>query len=292
MKQELKEEPMAFDVPIDKYDTIVDKRGYPMWYYSDKEHGQIGCVSKFGQTLSHTIAQYSAYKSLIEMFVMTLNRMEEELMDSEYKQRPEIELFGVPKELYFNPVYYLNTIESAIAMGETLVGADGRHRAIIFTDYKLRDKLYANHPTINWIVTDISDDESEDPDNETNRYYGAGLSTGGQQVLTQRDHKLDAFVERALIDIRPDFIFVDSRLDLPSVARSGVPWIVVNASQPLSPTVDEKLTQSVCVEVEVREGLSVGITIPCIDDKDLLDKLTEIGILEDIDKFPKLIKHI
>ncbi|CAG2105679.1 unnamed protein product [Medioppia subpectinata] len=70
-------------VSIDKYDTIVDKRGHPMWHSSDKEHGQIGCASQFGQTLSHTIAQYSAYKSLIEMFVMTLNRMEEDLMDSE-----------------------------------------------------------------------------------------------------------------------------------------------------------------------------------------------------------------
>ncbi|CAG2106988.1 unnamed protein product [Medioppia subpectinata] len=130
----------------------------------------------------------------------------------------------------------IERVESAIAMGETLVGADGGHRAVIFTDYKLRDKLYAKHPTINWIVTDISDDESEEPDTETNSYYGAGLSTGVQQVLTQRDNNMDPIVERALVDIRPDVIVVDSRLDLPSVARSGVPWIVVNTSQPLSPT--------------------------------------------------------
>ncbi|CAG2109278.1 unnamed protein product [Medioppia subpectinata] len=177
-------------------------------------------------------------------------------------------------------------------MGENLVDADVGNRAFIFKDYKLRDRLYAKHPTIRWIVTDISDGESEEPDTETNRYYGSGLSTGEQQVLTQSDHKLDTFVERALIDIRPDVIVVDSRLDLPSVARSGVPWIVVNTYQPLSPTVDEKCTQSVCLEIEVQEGRRVGINIPSIGNRDLLDKFTDIGKFDGIAEFSKLIKHI
>ncbi|CAG2106299.1 unnamed protein product [Medioppia subpectinata] len=192
------------------YVMYACREGYPMWH--SKQNGPIGNISHFGQTLSHTIAQYSVYKSLIEMFVM--------------------------------------------------------------------------------IVTDISDGESEESDTETNSYYGAGLSTGVQQVLNQRDHNLNSIVDQVLIDIRPDIIVVDSQLDLPSVARSGVPWIVVNTSQPLSVTVDKKCTQSVCLEIEVQKGLRVKITIPCIDDRDSLDKLTDIGRFDDINKFPKLVEHI
>ncbi|CAG2118889.1 unnamed protein product, partial [Medioppia subpectinata] len=60
--------------------------------------GPIGYVTHFGQTFSHTIAQYSSYKSLIEMFVMTLNRMEDELTERRLWQLPEINMFETTKD--------------------------------------------------------------------------------------------------------------------------------------------------------------------------------------------------
>ncbi|CAG2104460.1 unnamed protein product [Medioppia subpectinata] len=69
------------------------REGFRINPYTDVP-GPIGSVSLFGQAFSHTIAQYSAYNSLTEMLAMTLNRMETDLMDKDFKQRPEIETFN------------------------------------------------------------------------------------------------------------------------------------------------------------------------------------------------------
>ncbi|CAG2102805.1 unnamed protein product [Medioppia subpectinata] len=76
------------------------REGYESWY--SPVNGPIGYVTRFGQTLSHTIAQYSAYTSLREMFVMvTLNRMKDDCFNKFLWQLPDIEMFGVTKELCF-----------------------------------------------------------------------------------------------------------------------------------------------------------------------------------------------
>ncbi|CAG2105080.1 unnamed protein product, partial [Medioppia subpectinata] len=48
------------------------REGYASWHRP--VDGPIGNVTQFGQTFSHTIAQYSSYKSLIEMFVMIVEQ--------------------------------------------------------------------------------------------------------------------------------------------------------------------------------------------------------------------------
>ncbi|CAG2116333.1 unnamed protein product [Medioppia subpectinata] len=63
----------------------------------------IGHVSVLGQALSHTIAQYSWYKNVYQLFVMTVDRIEKEYG---IEHRPEINMFAVNKELYFNPGQY------------------------------------------------------------------------------------------------------------------------------------------------------------------------------------------
>ncbi|CAG2108958.1 unnamed protein product [Medioppia subpectinata] len=76
--------------------------GLKAWY--DQVSGPIGHVSVFGQALSHTIAQYSWYKSLYQLFLMSVKRSEEELEKSgDPERRPEINMFAVNKELFFNP---------------------------------------------------------------------------------------------------------------------------------------------------------------------------------------------
>ncbi|CAG2108957.1 unnamed protein product, partial [Medioppia subpectinata] len=81
----------------------------------------IGHASVFGQALSHTIAQYSWYKSLYQLILMTVQKSEED-SEKAYQdflktnppkdeldklgdpvRRPEINMFAVNKELYFNP---------------------------------------------------------------------------------------------------------------------------------------------------------------------------------------------
>ncbi|CAG2120653.1 unnamed protein product, partial [Medioppia subpectinata] len=83
-------------------------QGLKTWYH--KVDGPIGHVSVFGQALSHTIAQYSWYKSLYQLFLMSVKRLEDELKAYRKKhlpfvseeiidRRPEINMFAVNKEL-------------------------------------------------------------------------------------------------------------------------------------------------------------------------------------------------
>ncbi|CAG2116271.1 unnamed protein product [Medioppia subpectinata] len=77
-------------------------QGSKAWH--EPVNGAIGHVSVFGQALSHTIAQYSWQKNLYQLFVMSVNRMEEELkrMDKTNCQT-EIKMVTVDKKLFFNP---------------------------------------------------------------------------------------------------------------------------------------------------------------------------------------------
>ncbi|CAG2113583.1 unnamed protein product [Medioppia subpectinata] len=81
----------------------------------------IGHASVFGQAFSHTIAQYAGYKSLYQLICMTVKRSEEE-SERIYQEflktnpsqeeleemgdpvrRPEIRMFAVDKDVFFNP---------------------------------------------------------------------------------------------------------------------------------------------------------------------------------------------
>ncbi|CAG2107591.1 unnamed protein product, partial [Medioppia subpectinata] len=76
-------------------------QGSLAWYR--KVVGPIGHVSLFGQAFSHTIAQYSGYKSLYQLFTMSGKRLK---AMGDAVQEPEINMFAVDSELYFNPGQY------------------------------------------------------------------------------------------------------------------------------------------------------------------------------------------
>ncbi|CAG2107124.1 unnamed protein product [Medioppia subpectinata] len=76
------------------YIVYACAEGIPSWYYPSEGFTQ------FGQAFSHTIAQFSWYKNLLELLLKTQSRLEKEMGK---EQRPEIRLCCVERELYFNP---------------------------------------------------------------------------------------------------------------------------------------------------------------------------------------------
>ncbi|CAG2100953.1 unnamed protein product [Medioppia subpectinata] len=86
-------------------DTMVSLMStWKKGWYQEFPGTPIGHVSEFGQAFSHTIAQYSWYKNLNQLFVINVKRMEENLARmGESERRPEINIFAGDRGIYFNP---------------------------------------------------------------------------------------------------------------------------------------------------------------------------------------------
>ncbi|CAG2168106.1 unnamed protein product [Oppiella nova] len=88
---------MAIKDIVDKFSEI---KCIKSWY--DPTSG----LTLFGQTLSHTIAQFAWYKHLTELVTLTHDRLEQEFGGTPDELRPEIRLNSVGRQLYLNPGLY------------------------------------------------------------------------------------------------------------------------------------------------------------------------------------------
>ncbi|CAG2101135.1 unnamed protein product [Medioppia subpectinata] len=140
-------------------------------------------------------------------------------------------------------------VNPAVALAETLLTAG--HRVVFLLTDRWRGLLDLMHPNLRVIFYDRQNKSIEsglEPANfhgELKLHCGQFSERGPlDKMLAYCTHvapklralalKMDALIEQTIRDVEPDVIVIDYHLALPSIERSGVPWVYVNVCNPLN----------------------------------------------------------
>ncbi|CAG2104457.1 unnamed protein product [Medioppia subpectinata] len=145
----------------------------------------------------------------------------------------------------FVPIDAVGHVNACVGIAEVLIQAG--HRVVFVVSDQWRGRL-TKYGIQEILLTEEGRDGSVDPGREwAERFVSDGVIKKGATALDnminvmqntmpylfERQVLLDKKLESLLPTIKPDVMFLDQLIELPSVLKSKIPWVLVNSCNPL-----------------------------------------------------------